>query len=213
MSVKFCQQYFGFPDETLSFMSGKVGVDFLAHLFDRGEMYESPYNILRQELYWHNNDARNVEPFLKKCHDVCDVLDYGCGAAGYMRSFIDAGHNVYLYETSKIAIEYLNAKYGDYENVRIVQDLDDLDSLTFDRILCLDVLEHVENPRDVAAYLAERLSPNGEMLTYFSRQYPHPGHLLESIRQFEATMKDLRDVLTPISASDDWCLIWWRNDQ
>lgn len=213
MTVEFCKQYFGFPDEALGLMSGESAIAFLTYLFERGEMYESPYNILRQELYWDNNDARDIEPFLKKCHGVCDILDYGCGAAGYMKSFIDAGHHVYLYETSKIAIEYLNAKYSKYENVRVVADLDDVESIKFDRIICLDVLEHVENPREVALWLANRLRLSGEMITYFSRTYPHPGHLLESIRQFEDTMKSLRDVFTPIVASDDWCFMWWRNDQ
>ena len=213
MTVEFCQQYFEFPEETLGLIAGESGVNFLSHLFARGEMYESPYSILRQEWYWKNGDARSTTEFLNRCQGICSILDYGCGAAAYIKPFIDAGHHIYLYETSKITIEYLHAKYGSYKNVEIVQDLNDLENISFDRILCLDVLEHVENPREVASYLAGHLRTDGEMLTYFSRKYPHPGHLLESIRQFEDTMKDLRDILTPILASDDWCLIWWRNDQ
>lgn len=213
MSVEFCQDYFGFSDDELGLIQGRSGVKFLTDLFERGELYESRYNILRQELYWAAGDARCTTAFLADFPDCASLLDYGCGAAPYMQKFIDAGHQIYLYEPSDVARGYIAEKHKADDEVFICEALRDVARRRYDRIMCLDVLEHVGDPRDLADELVGYLAPDGELLIYFSTRYPHPGHLLEAIEQFDDVMRDLSQRLRLKNRTEDWCLTWWRNDE
>jgi SAM-dependent methyltransferase len=79
------------------------------------------------------------------------VLDVGCGDMPYYPLF------------AEIASEYLGTDVEPGPNVRYVCPLEALDipDASFDLVLCTQVLEHVEDPRQSLAEIARVLRPGG----------------------------------------------------
>jgi len=85
------------------------------------------------------------------------ILDVGCGAGGYARPLAERGHEVWAIDlapemVARVADHVHHASVGDVETLALGR--------TFDRVLCLGVLEFVD-PDVTLARLAQHLAPNG----------------------------------------------------
>jgi SAM-dependent methyltransferase len=156
--------------------------------------YAHPYQIVRQEWFHMTFPTfRPTAPFLALVQSTARVLDYGCGTAEWLRGgWIDAGRSIDLVEQAGCLLPYLAAKYPALVGRRLtVQDWQATSS-TYDAIVCLDVLEHVAQPRRLLSHLWDVLKPGGIAALWFDPSFPHPGHLAESIAQRPAYYAWLR---------------------
>lgn len=85
------------------------------------------------------------------------VLDFGCGAAGFVRKASALAASVAGVEPERRVRDY----WGDA--IRLYADLDEAVA-PFDLITAFHVVEHLADPRSVLANLAGRLSAGGRMV-------------------------------------------------
>lgn len=189
--IETCKRFFGFDDKDVEKISGAQGYRFLTYLWEAGQLYESGWNILRQECWQHSNMS-NMQGYMSR-HYVPGkhILDIGCGAAEYLRKQILAGERVCLYDTSERVIDYLRYKWGNFSNVEIYKSLGGVYGI--DVWICLDVLEHIRDPLNATCGFMAATKPVSDAFIYFNRQWPHPGHLLESIDAYEKWYDLIRD--------------------
>ena len=94
------------------------------------------------------------------------VLEIGAGAGNLSRFLLDRDY-VILTDFETEYLHLLRRRFGTYENVQIRHlDLDtftagDLAGDAIDSVVCLNVLEHVENDRRVLAELYKAIEPGG----------------------------------------------------
>jgi len=103
-------------------------------------------------------------PYLGRC-----VLEIGAGAGNLSRFLLDRD-SVILTDYEPEYLHLLRRRFGTYENVRI-RDLDlnsfsalDVSGDEIDSVVCLNVLEHVEDDRRVLSELYQSLKPGGVLV-------------------------------------------------
>src|SRR5690606_34434534 len=99
------------------------------------------------------------------------LLDYGCGSGVLSRKLAQSGHSVTGVDQSvNMLAEAAKNMYGIPRRLmpRLihsgVSDETAYADRQYDGILCLGVLEYVENPPALAAQLAENLKPGGFLM-------------------------------------------------
>jgi len=95
----------------------------------------------------------------------CTVLEIGCASGYFSRSLMDMGYNVTGLEYDQEALaaarkQGVTAYIGNIENPASLAVLEG----KFDRILLMDVLEHLRDPETVLRGLAPFLNPGGRVL-------------------------------------------------
>lgn len=114
------------------------------------------------------------------------ILDVGCFNGFFVKKLCDLGYDAYGIDFNKKAIEYGTARYC-LEKRIAAKDINELlhENKTFDVITLFDVIEHVENPRELLLCLKGLLreggvlilsTPNNNMLWRPALDYP-PHHL------------------------------------
>lgn len=95
------------------------------------------------------------------------ILDIGCGGGLVCEPFARLGHQVTGIDQSNKAIE-IATQHAHEQGLSIQYHCGDVGHIneTFDVILLLEVLEHVDKPTDLLKVASERLNPNG--LLFFS---------------------------------------------
>jgi SAM-dependent methyltransferase len=128
------------------------------------------------------------------------VLDVGCGFGGYGRALIADGHDWFGVEVKASDCAQLTALGLPHQQVdgRTLP----FDAGSFEDAICIEVLEHTENP---AAFLAEirrvvrrRLLvsvPNVELIPYLHPYAVVPWHLLEADHRNFFSRASLRHLL------------------
>lgn len=97
------------------------------------------------------------------------VLDAGCGVGNFFSAAserIDHGVGIDL---SPVNITDARSRFAEQSHIRFIQaDLDEqaqaLHDEGFDTVVCLDVLEHIENDQQLLNRLAEIVKPGGHVL-------------------------------------------------
>ncbi|MGQ9871731.1 class I SAM-dependent methyltransferase [Leptodesmis sp.] len=113
-------------------------------------------------------DKAKVKQWLKHLSTPTPrFLDVGCGNGRYLRMLYQLGvPKDYLYgvEMNDRQIEQLKADgfHGYYGRIEDVEE--QLPAASFDLIVLLQVLEHVENPRQMMASLTKLLAPGGILI-------------------------------------------------
>lgn len=107
-----------------------------------------------------------------RANAVGDVLDLGCGDMPYRSAIID---QVATYDGLDITPRNESVRY-----VTSVEDMTPVPDSCYDTVICTELLEHVEDPRHVAAEIHRVLRPGGRLVL----SVPFLGRLHEEPRDF-----------------------------
>ncbi len=108
-----------------------------------------------------------------------DVLDVGCGAGLLANTIGKAGHRVWGVDLAPGALEVARRHdaTGSVRYLRMDACALELDAASFDAVLAMDLLEHVEEPRALVREAARVLRPGGRFFFHtFNRS--RVAHLL-----------------------------------
>jgi len=132
------------------------------------EVKEVIQNIYKFDIDNHNqNSTWNIA--YQKINDNDKVLELGC-AAGYWGQYTKKHKNVEITGLDFLEFHVNEAKKTNCYQYVIKYDLNNLDSSlnylkgTFDKIVILDVLEHLYNPAAVINWCKNFLKPYGEII-------------------------------------------------
>lgn len=212
-AVEFCKEFFAFTDADVEQIEGAQGVEVLTTLWeDLGhDLYEHPLYLLRQEVWHATHPTYCINPsfFFTLPHQAV-LCDYGCGTAEMSRPWIELGRKTFLLETSQTALAYLDAKYAGL-NIHI-RDATSYEMSWIDAMVCTDVLEHVDKPLELIHKLWQAVKPGGQMAMNMSPAYPHPGHLEEAVKQFDAVMRWIKTDTTLFDHHPEGVYAWLIKD-
>lgn len=118
---------------------------------------------------------RALAPYYRWTHRLFEpwigrrILDAGCGVGNFIEQVADDAELVLAVDLSPMNIEVLNQRFGGRDNVEVYQvDLDEqakmLEAKKPDTIVCLDVLEHVENDVALLDCFHQIIQPGGHLL-------------------------------------------------
>jgi ubiquinone/menaquinone biosynthesis C-methylase UbiE len=113
------------------------------------------------------------------------VLDAGAGEGAYRRFFDHC-----RYEAADLAVGEQEWNYGNLDYVAPLHDLP-IENETFDAVLCTQVLEHLELPRESVRELYRVLKPGGKL--FLTAPMAHPLHQ-EPYDFFRYTSHGLRSI-------------------
>ena len=178
-----CCEFFGLQRDCMDLVAGHNGLQVMCGLWehDPAAFYENPLQLLRQE--WAHTQPRYLHPGFYPSTSPGGMLDYGCGVGALTFPWARLGHGVTWVEHSEAALSYLRWKAQRYglHNVRILSADDHAEYIgCYTGIVCVDVLEHVEDPLRLQANIWKWLKIGGHALLKLEECYPHPGHLQES---------------------------------
>ena len=117
--------------------------------------YESPKNIRKKIM------GKERVKLLQKFKKKGKLLDYGCGNAWFLQT-AKRYYECYGYEPSLNYDEEISKK----NSIKIFKQINNLSKYKFDIITLFDVIEHVEQPKDILNWCHQRLNKNGIMLIY-----------------------------------------------
>ena len=130
------------------------------------------------------------------------VLDVGCGFGGYGRALRADGHNWFGVEVKASDCVQLAALGLPHQQVdgRSLP----FDAASFEDAICIEVLEHIENPTDFVAEIRRVIRrrllvsvPNVELIPYLHPYAVVPWHLLEADHRNFFSRASLRALLAP----------------
>lgn len=88
------------------------------------------------------------------------ILDFGAGLGQFALPLIEKGHQIYCLEPDPHQRNYLMEK-----GLKVFSNIDEITE-TFDTIYSINVLEHIENDKEIVQKLTSHLSNNGRLLLY-----------------------------------------------
>jgi 2-polyprenyl-3-methyl-5-hydroxy-6-metoxy-1,4-benzoquinol methylase len=158
-----------------------------SHLYENDGDYEDELAVsgdYRDLLQWPHHIAMRFLGRRKLSSSA--ILDVGCYNGFFVKKLCDEGYDAHGIDFNTKAIEYGIRTYGLANKIE-VKDINDLASegKQFDIITLFDVVEHVENPRELLQKLKSLLkssgllilsTPNNKMLWRPALDYP-PHHL------------------------------------
>ncbi len=107
----------------------------------------------------------NLYRFILKRLQGKSILDIGCGAGHFLHLVKEKGMTPFGLEENKELIELSKRLYN--EDLGIIQGTaEKLNTLknTYDSIVMIDVLEHIENDREILKNMREHLKDNGRIV-------------------------------------------------
>lgn len=157
---------------------------------ERALWYRNTDAHIYEGANWHNMHLEIRKRIAEEAHGKILCFGAGIGTEGIIAAEMEK--EVAFYELQSLILNFLkfrvnlrnlkNVKFIDKElikkekNSRIYYEGDDFD--TYDTIICIDVLEHLEHPQEVLNFLGKHLSPDGLFLVSspFS-EWEYLGHL------------------------------------
>ncbi|GHV21430.1 methyltransferase [Planctomycetales bacterium] len=103
------------------------------------------------------DDDRRYATYAELCKNK-DILDFGCGAGGFLIRARQAAHRVY-----GIELERRLRPHFAQNNLTVFHDLDEL-SESVDLIFLFHCLEHLKDPFAILAQMKQKLKPNGKII-------------------------------------------------
>jgi len=113
-----------------------------------------PINAWLKDAEW---DDRRRFDMTKSMIRNKKVLDFGCGAGGYLRLVQSLAKDVTGIELEARVHEYWRGEFNIVPNINAVED-------HFDLITAFHVIEHLPDPRAMLANLAKLLQPGGRVI-------------------------------------------------
>lgn len=135
---------------------------------------------LTDDIYLHFSEVlKDIKKYAPAINGK--VLDLGAGKSPYKIFF-------------KNASEYLRLDNRDYKNIDIVADITKklpIKNNSFDSVVCIQVLEHVKNPKFVVNEICRVLKNNGRCLLTTHMAAPLHGEPYDYYRFTKYALKDL----------------------
>lgn len=112
--------------------------------------------------WWYESRRRLLSNWTLSLIPACDILDLGSASGGNTKVLLDLGFQVTSLEFSQVGVDLQKAKgikviKGDARNTG-------LRSSTFDAVICLDVLEHIEEDFQVILEILRVSKPGAKFL-------------------------------------------------
>jgi ubiquinone/menaquinone biosynthesis C-methylase UbiE len=131
-------------------------------------LFESPQPYLGRRRYNIKIRAETVQYFLRN-RQFTNILDVGCGDGSASIPLLNPQRNLTLLDlsTNMLSIAVSHVPGSLTNNVQAVnQDFltADLAPHSFDAIICLGLLAHVDSPKAVIEKIAQLLRPNGTVI-------------------------------------------------
>ncbi|MBI2939818.1 MAG: class I SAM-dependent methyltransferase [Chloroflexi bacterium] len=136
-------------------------------------------------------DNYNRWIFQKLAHHVGQrILEVGCGI-GNMTPFFLGGEHLTCVDVLAESIAVVRQQYGDRPEVEVrIADIVDpatvgaLVDRRFDTVVCLNVLEHIEDDERALAHMFDLLQPGGKLLVFVPAGEYLYGHLDEALGHY-----------------------------
>lgn len=113
--------------------------------------WESFYNGNPVQKWWKQSIAKTVWSWIPSSDRL---LDIGCGSSPIITNYINAvGVDINLDK-----LKFMRAKCPDIEFT------DTINGFNYDSILCIEVLEHLENPEIIIYDISKRVKNNGKVV-------------------------------------------------
>jgi len=116
------------------------------------EMFDKAY-FWRYYLYWI------IKKFIGK-----KILEVGAGIGSFTKIYIKENKNITLSEIDNFNYETLKKIFNSQKNMKVENKLINQFNETFDTILYLSVLEHIENDQKEILNALEKLEDNGHLI-------------------------------------------------
>lgn len=146
-----------------------------------------------QKIYeFQKNDFRTASlwQLIKNKIKGKKILDIGCGSGHYVLEILKSKKEICAIDNSREMIEltnYLLSKNGFSEKAMLADvckiKLNQFENKKFDSVLCLDVIEHIENDISALKSIIPLLSPNGILILsvpaikrLYGKRDKHIGH-------------------------------------
>jgi SAM-dependent methyltransferase len=128
-------------------------------------LFETPEPYLKRRRFNIDIRAETVQYFLRN-REFTRILDVGCGDGSASIPLLSAEKSLTLLDLSQnmLAIARSNVPPDLRQNVQAINHdflSANLQPGTFDLIICLGLLAHVDSPKDVIGKIAQLLRPNG----------------------------------------------------
>lgn len=92
------------------------------------------------------------------------ILDFGCGGGILSEEMAKLGHHVFGFDENESLIEIAkDHSSGNFDNLKYSSNIDEIDD-SFDLILCMEVIEHVDDLQNFIENLTKKLKSNGVII-------------------------------------------------
>jgi 2-polyprenyl-3-methyl-5-hydroxy-6-metoxy-1,4-benzoquinol methylase len=152
-----------FENDTLGY--GKIVSAMSTKSDEVKSLFESPQPYLERRRYNINIRAETVQYFLRN-RDFTGILDVGCGDGSASIPLLNSRRSLTLLDFSSRMLSIAQSHVPPHlsQNIQAInQDFlaANLAPRSFDVIICLGFLAHVDPPKAVIAKIAQLLRPNG----------------------------------------------------
>ena len=93
-----------------------------------------------------------------------DVLEVGAGIGSFTKNYKKKTRNLTLSEIDNSNFNFLTKKFKDKNNIKVINSFTGQISETFNTILHLNVLEHIEKDVEEINQALKKLKPNGHLI-------------------------------------------------
>ena len=109
--------------------------------------------------FWRNYLYLIIKKFLGK-----KILEVGAGIGSFTKIYMNKEMDITLSEIDNLNHKTLNEKFEKKSNIKVVKKLINQIDNTFDTILYLSVLEHIENDKEEILQALNKLEDNGFLI-------------------------------------------------
>lgn len=130
---------------------------------DDSEFYDFEYFLSLEYRYFSRAHRSRVRNLLEFMGDVKGkkILDMGGGGGFIAYMLSDRGAHVCLADFSEAAVAFAQSRFPQLKTVQISgYKLENLGA-QYDLVICLDVIEHLERPKDILEAIRKVLLPDG----------------------------------------------------